>query len=444
MSGINGENIMGKILKLAGIGCGGRTLTYFQLAARQPHRYQVVAAADPNPVRVEKARRLAQNPDFKGFASDADLLAQPKLADIMIIGTQDNYHVQPCLGALERGYDVLLEKPVATNLADVLKLEQEVTRSGRKVMVCHVLRFTAFYRKVKELLDSGLIGELVALDAHEGVGAFHQTHSYVRGHWSVTEKASPMIIAKCCHDMDILSWLVGRPCRKVASFGELRHFTKANAPAGATARCSDGCPHLERCPYNAYQYYTHHRNSWLSYIHDKADTVTFADFEEWLRTSPWGRCVYHCDNTAVDRQTVMLGFDGGVSATFTMTAFDHGRGLVLRGTKGRLVGGDTARSLSGHDITVDDFATGNRTHYDVNMASGGYEGHGGGDAGLMNALYGEMTKENPADLLTSIHQSTASHVLGFAAEEARLTGSVVDLDAFYQQHNAATERGVHR
>lgn len=425
---------MSRILKLAGIGCGGRTLTYFELAARQPHRYEIVAAADPNPVRIEKARKIANSASFQSFASSEKLLAQPKLADVMIIGTQDNYHVEPCLGALAKGYDVLLEKPVATKLADVIAVEKAVASSGRKVMVCHVLRFTTFYRKVKELLDSGVIGEIVALEANEGVGPFHQTHSYVRGHWSVTEKASPMIIAKCCHDMDILSWLVNRPCRKVSSFGELKHFTPENAPAGAPNRCSDGCPHADSCPYNAYHYYLHHRKSWLSYVYDHAATASYAEFEKWIRTSPWGRCVYHCDNTAVDRQTVLLKFDGGISATFTMTAFDHGRSLTIRGTKGRLVGGDLARSLSGSDIIVDDFATGNRTTHVVAVPSGGYEGHGGGDAGLMNALYSEMMKESPRELLTSIHESIASHVMGFAAEESRVTGETVDVDLFYAKH----------
>lgn len=425
---------MSKKLSLAGIGCGGRTLTYFELAVRQPHRYHVVAAADPIPVRVEKARTLSQNPDFQSFASDADILAKPKLADVMIIGTQDHYHVEPCLAALEKGYDVLLEKPVATTLAPVLKLEKAVARSGRKVMICHVLRFTPFYQKVKQLLDSGIIGDIVAMDANEGVGPFHQTHSYVRGHWAVTGKSSPMIIAKSCHDMDIITWLVGKPCRKVASFGELRHFTPAGAPEGATKRCSDGCPHLETCPYNAYHYYTKYRKSWFSYVNDQADRISFPDFEQWLRTSPWGRCVYHCDNTAVDRQTVMLNFDGGVSATFTMTAFDYGRSLTIRGTKGRLTGGDLAKSLSGKDIVVDEFATGNRTSYGVAIQDGGYEGHGGGDAGIMNALYSEMNKPSPGDMLTSIHESVASHVIGFAAEEARLTSTTVDVDAFYKKH----------
>ncbi len=425
---------MKKMLSLAGIGCGGRTLAYFELAARQPHRYRVVAGADPIPVRVEKARQLSQNPNFKGYASDAEILSQPKLADVMIIGTQDGYHVKPCLAALEKGYDVLLEKPIATRLADVLKLEKAVTKSGRKVMICHVLRFTRFYQKVKELLDSGIIGDIVAVDANEGVGPFHQSHSYVRGHWSVVDKASPMIIAKSCHDLDIISWLVGKPCRKVSSFGELRYFTQANAPAGAPPRCSDGCPHALTCPYNAYLYYTRYRNSWLTNVNDHAATLTFAEFEEWLRTSPWGRCVYHCDNTAVDRQTVMMNFEGGVSATFTMTAFDNGRSLVVRGTKGRLVGGDMPKGLSGKDITVDVYASGDRTQYGVSIAQGGYEGHGGGDAGLVNALYDEMNKKLPTQMLTSIHESVASHVIGFAAEEARRTSSTIDVEAFYKQH----------
>ena len=419
-----------KKLKLAGIGCGGRTRTYLELAVRQPERYEVVAAADPVPARAERIRALAGNPDLQLFSSDKELLAQPKLADVIVIGTQDDYHVEPCLAALDRGYDVLLEKPIATRLSDVLSLERAAARSGRRVMICHVLRYTPLYQKIKQLLDSGVIGEIVALDANEGVGTFHQTHSYVRGHWSVTEKSTPMIIAKCCHDMDIIGWLVDKPCRRVSSFGELRHFTPAGAPAGATLRCSDPCPHLKTCPYNARLYYTRYRDTWFSYINDRAGVMPEAEFQEWLKTSPWGRCVYHCDNTAVDRQTVMLDFEGGVAATFTMTAFDDGRSLILRGTRGRIVAGHIAKRLSGHDIILDEFATETTTTHDLFVESGGYDTHAGGDAGLINALYNEMTCPNPALMQTSIHQSIASHVLGFAAEASRLSGQTVEIASF--------------
>jgi predicted dehydrogenase len=423
-----------KKLKLASIGCGGRTRTYLELAAKQPERYEIVAAADPIAERVESIRAISNNPAFRAFASDKELLSQLKLADVVIIGTQDHYHVEPCLDALDRGYDVLLEKPIATRLEDVLRLEQAATRSGQRVMICHVLRFTPIYRMVKQLLDRGVIGELAALDANEGVGTFHQAHSYVRGHWAVTEKSTPMIIAKCCHDMDILQWLAGRPCRRVSSFGELRHFTPAGAPPGTTKRCSDGCPHLATCPYNAYLYYQKYRHHWFSYINDRAGVMDEAEFETWLKVSPWGRCVYHCDNTAVDRQTVMLDFEGGITATFTMTAFDDGRSLILRGTRGRLVAGHLAKQLSGHDIIVDDFITGTSTHHDVTIEAGGYDTHAGGDAGLINALYDEMTCEVPSAMQTSIQRSVVSHVIGYAAEASRCSGTTINLDDFQRRH----------
>jgi predicted dehydrogenase len=257
-----------KRLRLAGIGCGGRTFTYLSLAAQMPERYEVVAAADPLPDRVEKIRKAAKNPNFRGFASDAELLAQPKLADVMVIGTQDAYHVQPCLAAMERGYDVLLEKPIATNLKDVLRLESAARRLGRKVLICHVLRYTPFYAKVREIVASGALGDVVSLAASEGVGAWHQAHSFVRGHWGVTEKCSPMLIAKSCHDLDIISWLMDRRCLSVSSYGDLTHFRAENAPQGAPARCTDGCPVAASCSYNATLYATIHRG-WLHWVYDQ-------------------------------------------------------------------------------------------------------------------------------------------------------------------------------
>jgi predicted dehydrogenase len=234
---------MSKPLTLVGIGCGGRTRTYCDLAAKQPHRYQVVAAADPDAERVDLVRASSRNPGFRGFASADACFAAGKLGDVAIIGTQDAYHVEPALKALELGYDLLLEKPVAPDPADVLRIRDTAARLGRRVLVCHVLRYSPFYVKVKELVASGVLGEIVTIDAREGVWDFHQAHSYVRGHWAKTKDCSPMIIAKSCHDLDIISWLVDKPCARVSSFGSLRHFTPANRPAGAPARCTPGCPH---------------------------------------------------------------------------------------------------------------------------------------------------------------------------------------------------------
>jgi len=406
------------------------------MAAQMPDFFEVVAAADPVPARVEKLRQLSRNPAFRGFAGDRELLAAGKIADIVVIGTQDAYHVAPCIAAMETGYDILLEKPVATNIAEVLKLEQRAVELNRKVLVCHVLRYSPFYTKVREIIDSGILGEIVTLNAVEGVGAWHQTHSFVRGHWAVTQKSSPMIIAKSCHDMDLIAWYMGVPCRRISSHGALTWFTAANAPAGAPARCTDGCPAGLSCPYNALRYLGPEK-AWLSYVFDRAYEADDGEIRQWLSKSPWGRCVYRCDNTAVDHEVVSMEFENAATATFTMTAFEDGRHIEICGTKARLRGGEFVKHASRADIIVTEHASRAETRFCVGDFGGGYGGHGGADAGLVRALYGEMIKSDPKQMRSSITQSVESHVMGFAAEESRLTGNSVVLDEFRKRHSPA-------
>lgn len=415
---------MSKVLTLAGIGCGGRTRTYLGLAAQRPGEFKVVAAADPNPARVEMVRTLSRNPDFLSFADDKALLAQPRLADILVIGTQDSYHVAPCLAAMEKGYDILLEKPISPDPEEILHLHRHARELGRRVLVCHVLRYTPFYEKVKELIDSGSLGEVVAIHASEGVGTWHQAHSYVRGHWAVREKASPMILAKSCHDLDILSWLMDAPCRSVASFGELRYFTAANRPAGAPDRCTDGCPSADTCPYNALRYLDEHR-PWLQWIMDGGATASPEDVTAWLRTSPWGRCVYACDNDVVDRQVLALDFEGGKTATFTMTAFDSGRNIEVLGTRATLRGGDFLKREFGFDLLLREHQGGQSQRIMLSVPEGGYDGHAGGDAGLVSQLYHEMTTGDADKMKSSLARSVESHLMAFAAEESRIRGKMV-------------------
>ena len=236
------RNYMQQPLKLACIGCGARAQTYTELAARYPDRFQIVAGADPVAERVEKIRRTSGRPDFRAFPSAEAILTAGKIADVMLIATQDNFHFEPCRAALKLGYDVLLEKPIATRADQVLEIERLARQASRRVMVCFVLRFAAFYRKAKAIIDSGALGEIVSIQANEGVNPWHQAHSFVRGHWSVVGRSSPMLLSKCCHDTDIVHWLVGRRCRRVASFGSLDFFRPERAPANAPARCTDGCP----------------------------------------------------------------------------------------------------------------------------------------------------------------------------------------------------------
>jgi predicted dehydrogenase len=375
-------------LRLAVCGCGSRGRTYSGIAAGMPGKYTLVAGADP-------------------------------------VAGQDAYHVDPALRALEKGYDLLLEKPAGTNLEDVRALESAANRLGRRILVCYVLRYTPFYRTVKNIIASGRLGEIITFRADEGVIPWHQAHSFVRGHWGNSQRATPMIIAKCCHDLDILPWLLGRRCLKVQSFGRLSHFRPECAPVGATARCTDGCPHSPACPYDAHRYAHEHRG-WLAMVYDRAREAPESEIVEWLKTSPWGRCAYRCDNDVVDHQTLNFEFEGGVTGTFTMTAFDTGRHLEIFGSKGWLRAGHFYKKQAGAEILVGAHTSPEVERIAVDESALGYHGHGGGDYGLMLDLHDEMSKPRES-MNSSIQNALHSHVIGFAAEQSRATGRVVNV-----------------
>ncbi|MBI4659344.1 MAG: Gfo/Idh/MocA family oxidoreductase [Verrucomicrobia bacterium] len=427
-------------LRIACLGCGARAQTYTSIAARRPDLFQIVAGANRRPARLEKLKRISGRVDFRGFASAEELLAAGKIADVMIVATQDNDHYRHCKGALEAGYHVLLEKPIATRVEQVLEIEELARRKNLRVMVCFVLRFAAFYRKAKEIIQSGALGEIVSIQANEGVMPWHQAHSFVRGHWSVVGRSSPMILSKCCHDMDIVHWLAGRRCLRVASFGSLDFFRAERAPLGAPARCTDGCPASDTCAYNALRYTSDMREVWLPMVFDRAQEAGTEEIVAWLKTSPWGRCVYRCDNDAVDRQVLAMEFEGAVTGTFTMTAFENGRHLEIYGTRGTLKGGETYHKHFGAHLILFPHE-GEPVRYSVQAEDGGYELHGGGDPGLVAALYDEMTKPPGAPLEAALDSTVHSHLIGFAAEEARLTGRTVDLEEF-QRRAQETSNGA--
>ena len=384
-------------------------------------RYKLVAGADPNLERVNIVKATSENPDFKSFESADELLAQPKLADLMIIGTQDDYHLEPAKAALKKGYHLLLEKPAAQTIEEVIELAQLAKKYDRKIALCFVLRYTQFYSQVKKIIDEGKLGEIISIRAHEGVDPFHQAHSFVRGHWSKSADSTPMIIAKCSHDTDIINWLVDSPCKSVSSIGDTKYFQPESAPEGATMRCTDGCPHSETCTYSAYRYTTD-KERWLTMVHPDPDKEkTTEEIVDWISTSPWSRCVYHCDNDVVDHQQVLMAFDNGVSATLSMTAFDAGRTLEIYGTKASLRGGDAIKNQFDTDIVL-------RYHHDEKLEkiifpeleNDGYEGHGGGDYGLMNELDKIIAGEASSSAL--IENAIEGHLIGFTAEKSRLLG----------------------
>lgn len=432
-------------LTIAAAGCGSRSRIYASIAASMGDSFSITAGADPLPERRAAMKKIANNPHFTSFASAQELLEEDKLADILIIGTQDDYHFLPAKKALEKGYDLLLEKPAAQTPSEIIELAHLAEKLGRKILLCFVLRYTPFYSKVKEIVESGLLGDIVSLHATEGVEAWHQAHSFVRGHWSVTAKSTPMIVAKCCHDTDYISWLMDSPCTEVSSMGNLFFFHKDNAPKGATLRCTDPCPHSApqggTCFYDAHGYLSSH-NRWLSMVYPHPTEYKNNDVLQWLKTSPWGRCVFACDNDVVDHQTVSMLFKNGATASLKMTAFDRGRSLEIFGTKASLRGGEGFKQRESDPDIIIRTHTGERTSITLPQTNqDGYQGHGGGDYGLVRAM--EAIFRGKGDQKSLIAHSIQSHLIGFAAEASRLqNGQAVSLSDFWKNAEKSTSHSL--
>lgn len=423
-------------ITLAGIGCGSRTRTYMKLAMEYPEKFRIVAAADPVRCRAEQVRDFAPENERAAvqiFASADELLAQPRLADVVIIGTQDDYHYSPCKRALELGYDVLLEKPIAKTLREALELRNLAEKLGRRVAICHVLRYTPFYNAIRKVIQSGELGRIMTFNANEGVGAWHFGHSFVRGHWGNSVTSTPMIVAKCCHDMDILHWLIDRPCEQVASFGELSFFRKESLTEPRPSRCTDWTTPIGEDPWDARKYITDETcRRWLRMVMDGAETATPEEITEWLKSSKWGRDAFQCeDNDQPDHQVAILNYAGGITGTFTMTAFEEGRHLEIYGTRAKLRAGAFYKENGPGEITITEHFSKKIRQVEVETPEGGYAGHGGGDWGLVNHLYDDMRTVADSSLMTtSIAASCHSHVIAFAVEHARRTGEVIRIDEF--------------
>jgi len=414
-----------KPVTIAIAGCGSRGLNcYAKMQKRYPDRMKIVAATDLIPERLEKARTEYEIDPALCFPSLEVMLQHDKVADAMFVCTQDQDHYAHAMEALRKGYHLLLEKPIAVTEEQCVAIQHLAEEKGLHVVVCHVLRYTAFYQKIKEIMDSGLLGEIMNIQATESVAYWHQAHSFVRGNWRNKSLSSPMILAKCCHDMDMFLWLTGKHCKRVSSFGTLRHFRRENAPTGAPERCVDGCPAEESCPYNAVRFYLDGvdggKKDWP--INVLAVEPTHDSILEALHNGPYGRCVYQCDNDVVDHQVVNLEMEDGLTISFTMAGFGgiNGRTIDVMGTHGEI-----RADMEAKVIHVMPFA---KPYYtiDVNDLTNDFSGHGGGDAGLVDAFLQLMQGEgdrNPT--LTSIARSVESHRMAFAAERSRMAGGAV-------------------
>ena len=407
-------------------GCGSRGLfAYATYAKLHPEKMKVVAGADIRPERLEMLREMYDVPEERCFSSDDEMLSQPKLSDAMIISTQDRRHVYDALRALQLGYDLILEKPISPELSDILALQDKVHETGRTVVVCHVLRYTPFYSALKEILDSGEIGRIITIDATENVGYYHFAHSFVRGNWRRVDETSPMILAKCCHDMDYLRWFADSPCESVSSHGGLGVFTASAAPSGAGTRCTVDCPAeiRARCPYDAEKIYITGSRGFRKNGDNWPQNVVVSEpteekLREALKTGPYGRCVYRCDNDVYDHQTVLMKFENGIEATFTTSAFSEEiyRTIKITGTEGELYG-----LLEKDSITVKRFGEPEKL-IDLSQKKGEFRGHGGGDAGLAADFIRVLSEGGTA--LTSVDASVDSHVMALAAEASAEQGGI--------------------
>jgi predicted dehydrogenase len=410
-----------QLITVAIIGAGGRGAGFAGLVTQSgcAGLGTVVGVAEPRDAYREKLVAEYGIAPAMTFSSWQEFCAQPKMCDAVVISTMDRDHVGPAVACLQKGYHVLLEKPMAVALEDCQAIAAAHRAAGTKVAVCHSMRYHKGFAKVKELIDAGRIGKVVTLDNIEQVAFWHQAHSFVRGNWGNEGRSTFMLLAKSCHDIDYMSYLVGAPCVRVASSGSLTYFTEANAPAGSTDRCTHGCQVERECPYSAIKAYVEaeHLEWWpaevCSPVHTRESHL------EAITTGPYGRCVYRCDNDVVDHQVVLMEYAGGVTATFTMTAFTQqgGRRVRVNGTDGTI-------DFDESTIIVRTFADNNTETIQLGAESGG---HGGGDWRVVNSWLRAIKFDDASLILTDAQESLRTHTIVFAAEKARREGRVVEI-----------------
>jgi len=404
-----------------GAGNRGRE-AYASYALENEEEITFIGVAEPN----EERRRVFQVEhnieEALCFESWEDLLEKEQLADCILICMQDNMHYEPSMKAIEKGYHVLLEKPMSPSPEECVAIGEAVKTTEKAFSVCHVLRYTNFFTTIKEIIESGKIGDIMTIQHNEYVGYVHQSHSFVRGNWGNSKKSSPMILAKSCHDMDILLYLMDKKCVKISSFGELSHFKKSLAPKDAPKSCLDTCGVRASCIYDVEKIYLGENIGWP--VSTIGEDMSYEGRYQILKSGPYGRCVYHCDNDVVDHQVVNMLFENGATASFTMTAFSkQNRTIKIMGTKGTIRGDMEKNSIEVLDRIQD--------VVEIITLETPESGHGGGDHGLMTEFVQVVASDNKIKSKTAAAVSVQSHLMAFAAEESRLEGKIVDMTDFY-------------
>jgi len=361
--------------------------------------------------------------DWRKFTS-----VEEKLADVVIVCTQDKDHKEPAVAFAKQGYHVLLEKPMAVSVEDCKEIVSACEEAGVMLAVCHVLRYFPPVVKIKEIIDSGIIGEIMTINHTENVGFWHFAHSFVRGNWRNEADSTFSLMAKCCHDMDLIYyWMGEKPVSSIQSFGSLQHFKKTNKPQNAGSNCLD-CSVEETCPYSAKKIYLSSPvKRWpMSVVCDVEEGDYVASLTRALATGKYGRCVYECDNDVCDSQMVNIQFQGGAVANLTMTAFTKElceRYTRITGSKGEIKWEGAAEG----PIKVYDFLTRKETWVEPDLVAPPARtcGHGGADFFLMNSFTKAVANNQPSLIKSGPSSSLASHLMVFSAENSRLSNKVV-------------------
>lgn len=415
-----------KNIKVILVGAGDRGMIYARQSLEKPERFQIVGVVEPLLSRRQAAGDLFGIPEERRFSSIEEAVAREKFADAIFNCTMDSMHTESSIQFMEKGYHMLLEKPIATNRADARAILDCARRTNRIVMICHVLRYAPFYREIKRRILAGELGTIINLQMAEQVSYFHQSVSYVRGKYADPEICgSGMLLSKCSHDLDIMAWLMsGNKPKQVFSAGTCLQFRPENAPRGARERCLPDCPHVDCCPYSCKTLYVEHPQRWANRVWNDYDLMDGTD-EEKLRAlaetdNRYGRCVYQAGGKIVDHQSVMVLFESGATATMSMTggASAAERTIHIVGTKGEIVG--TFESERFELRRIAPRADGGRVveTVDVSQAQQG-DAHGMGDKLILNDFLALLKGETPSVSCTSLEDSLIGHEIAYAAEENR-------------------------
>lgn len=456
------------------LGAGDRGWgVYGQWALRNPGRIKFIAVAEPNESRRRRFADEHNIPAENCYTTWENVLDKKKFADVCFVATQDQMHTEPVLKALDKGYHVMVEKPMATTPEDCYKINHGVEKSGKQLWIAHVLRYTPFFYTIKKVVDEGRIGKIINISHSENISYWHFAHSYVRGNWRSSDMSSPIILAKTCHDLDIIYWLAGSPVKKINSFGNLNYYRPENAPEGSTKRCLDGCAVADTCQWYAPRLYIkakpllqvglRSRAFYKRYLAKAAmdypgiikvlsklypPVNTLINWNVWpvsvitndysydakiraLKEGPFGRCVFHCDNDVCDNQTVNIEFENNITATLTVHGFAsfEGRWIRIEGTGGTLFGKFTAENQE--ILLYDHHNVKKRVLMNSDLT---LQGHLGGDDGIMTSLVNSVeseyknTNKGNSTVLTSGEASLESHLMAFAAESSRKEGKVVFME----------------